>query len=349
MLLSIENGFANREMEVDPQIIRRIIKAYNLSKAAQKNAGEAYQVGYMWLPIYEGFMKEIMAALSSENVEAVSKIYRNFFREPCSVGLHGMPVDMFKDYFSGHITDDNKGKYVADLMHRFNIWLTSIGKTMPLSALKAPDVGNPYGCFIDGEFYRAGCDYQHYYATMISRLVRGPKHQFVLEIGGGFGGLAYFMVRDNPGLTYIDVDLPENMALASFFLLSGAPDKKIGLYGEVNLQTDDLSQYDALILPNFAIQEIKDNAIDLCFNSYSLSEMPMPTVTNYMSHFNRISSKFIYHINHTSVGGIKADDFAVDYNKFELISRAPALWGEACNPKMDEYEFLYKAKNLSFC
>ena len=349
MLLSIENGFSNRKMKVDDQIIRRIIKAYNLSKAKQKKMSEDYQVGYMWLPIYEGFMKEIMAALSSENHEAVSKIYSNFFREPCSIGLHGMPCDMFADYFTGSITEDAKGRYVADLMHRFNIWIDSIGKTMPITVLNAPDIGNPYGCFIDGNFYRAGCDYQHYYATMISRLVRSPKHKFVLEIGGGFGGLAYFIVRDNPGLTYIDVDLPENMALAAFFLLSGSPDKKIALYGEVDLAKDDLSQYDALILPNFAIQEIRDNAIDLCFNSYSLSEMPMTTVKNYMGHFNRISSKFIYHINHTSVGGIKADDFAVDYTKFELISRAPALWNESRNTEMDEYEFLYKTKNLSFC
>ena len=156
------------------------------------------------------------------------------------------------------------------------------------------------------------------------------------------------VVRDHPDLTYIDVDLPENMALASFFLLSGSPGKNIALYGEVDLENDDLSQYDAVLLPNFAIQQIKDNSIDLCFNSYSLSEMPMTTVSNYMAHFNRISSKFIYHINHTSVGGIKADEFAVDYDKFELISRAPAMWGQACNPLMDEYEFLYKAKQVSF-
>jgi putative sugar O-methyltransferase len=301
MLLSIENGFAQRPMQVDNTIIKRIIKAYNLSKAAQKEAGEDYQVGYMWLPIYEGFMKEIMAALSSGDEAAVARIYGNFFREPCSLGLHGMPVDMFKDYFSGNITEENQGKYIADLMHRFTIWLTSIGKSMPITALNAPDVGNPYGCFIDGNFYRAGCDYQHYYATMISRLVQGKGHKFTLEIGGGFGGLAYFMVRDNPDMTYIDLDLPENMALAAFFLLSGCPDKKIGLFGEVDLKSDDLSSYDALVLPNFAIQDFKDNSIDLVFNSYSLSEMPMTTVANYMGHFNRISKKFIYHINHTSI------------------------------------------------
>lgn len=348
MLLTIDEGFADRKMEVNYAHIKRIIRAYNLSKAAQKNAGEEYQVGYMWLPIYEGFMKEIMAALSSEDEVAVANIYKNFFRERCSIGLHGMPVDMFKDYFSGHISDENRGKYLEDLMHRFGTWLTSIGKTMPITALKAPDVGNPYGCFIDGNFYRAGCDYQHYYATMIGRLVRSKQHTFALEIGGGFGGMAYYLVRDNPGLTYIDMDLPENMALAAFFLLSGCPDKKIALYGEVNLATDDLSQYDAVMLPNFALKEIKDNSIDLCFNSYSLSEMPMNTVAAYMGHFNRISSKFIYHINHTTVGSSKADEFAIDYEKFELISRAPAIWGKACNPLMDEYEFLYKNKNLSF-
>ena len=86
MFLTIENGFADRPMEVDPLIIRRIIRAYKLSKEAQKDAGEEYQVGYMWLPIYEGFMNEIMTALSSEDEAAVG----GHSPEPGMDGLGGV-------------------------------------------------------------------------------------------------------------------------------------------------------------------------------------------------------------------------------------------------------------------
>jgi putative sugar O-methyltransferase len=348
MYLTIENGFEDRNVEVDMKIIRRVIHSFNKAKAAQKNAAEEYQVSYMWLPIYEKFMNKIIEALSCEDEIEVAKIYGNFFREPCSIGLHGMPVDMASTYFSGNISEENKALYTEDLMHRFGIWIKSIGKSCPLSVLDTPVIGNPYGCHIDGKFFRAGVDYQHYYATMISRLVRNHSHKFVLELGGGFGGLAHFLIRDNVNLTYIDVDLPENMALSAFYLLSAFPYKKIALFGEVDLKTEDISQYDALILPNFSIQDMKRNSVDLAFNSYSLAEMSANTVSNYVNHFSRISSKFIYHINHTKNSEVKADDFGFDSKKFELISRAPALWNMARNNQMDEFEYLYKASNLSF-
>lgn len=348
MHLTIENGFAERKVAVSDEVVNRVMRSYNEAKKVQKNAAEVYQVSYMWLPIYEKCMGQVMSALSNEDTAELSKIYGNFFREPCSIGLHGMPVDMASTYFSGNISEENKGLYTADLLHRFSIWLKSIGKTCPINALETPIIGNPYGCYIDGKFFRAGVDYQHYYATIISRLVRGEKHRFVLELGGGFGGLAYFLIRDNPRLTYIDVDLPENMALSAFYLLSAFPEKNFALFGEVDLNTENLDAFDAVLIPNFAIEEIKNNSVDLAFNSYSLAEMSANTVDNYINQFNRIASKFIFHINHTEVSTVKADEFRIDFDKFELISRAPALWNMARNSEMDEFEYIYKAKNLAF-
>ena len=348
MHLSIDNGFANRKVDVDHAILSRIIKSYKYAKTLQKNAANEYQVSYMWLPIYEGYMQAVMAALETEDHSRLAGIYGNFFREPCSVGLHGMPVDMQSTYFSGNITDADKGLYIADLMHRLNIWIKSIGKSCSIDSLESPEIGNPYGCFIDGRFLRAGVDYQHYYSTIIGRLTQSKSHRSVLELGGGFGGLAYFLMRDNANLTYIDADLPENMALTAFYLLSAFPSKRIALFGEIDLRTADLADYDAILLPNFAIQALGNDSVDLAFNSYSLAEMSSEAINNFAGQFSRIATKFIYHINHTVVSTLNADDFNFDLNKFELISRAPALWNLARNKDMDEYEYIYKTKNLSF-
>jgi putative sugar O-methyltransferase len=294
-------------------------------------------------------MGEVIDAMTNRNSDQLEKIYGNFFRETCSIGLHGgVSANMCTDFFSGNITEHNKGLYMADIMHRFTIWLDSIGKTFSIDDLKSPVIGNPYGCYIDGVFFRHGVDYQHYYATMISRLVRSKSHRVVLELGGGFGGLAYFLMRNNSDLTYIDVDLPENMALAGFYLLSAFPDKNIALFGELDLSSADIGQFDAVILPNFSIEDIETDSVDLTFNSYSLAEMSLSNVKNYVNQFNRISSKFIYHINHTKITQAKADEFNFDFNKFELISRAPAIWNMALNSDMDEFEYIYKAKNITF-
>ncbi|MEV4782194.1 putative sugar O-methyltransferase [Burkholderia sp. LMU1-1-1.1] len=348
MYLTVDNGFIERPSVADRAIVERVMTAYNKAKAVQKDAAEEYQVSHMWLPIYQGFMGDLMATMEHRDVDKLAHIYANFFRDRSTIGIHGMPVDMESTYFSGNISEDAKGKYLADVMHRMNIWLDSIGKTHTLDALETPNVGNPYGFYIDGKFFRAGVDYQHYYATIIARLIRGKEHKTVLELGGGFGGLGHFLMRDNPDLTYIDVDLPENMALSAYYLLSGCPDKKIALFGEIDLATADLTQYDAVVLPNFALAELKDDTVDLAFNSYSLAEMSLNNVANYVKQFSRLSRKFIYHVNHTAIPPVKADDFAFDFDKFELISRAPALWNMARNKDMDEFEYIYKSKHLSF-
>jgi SAM-dependent methyltransferase len=349
VIVSIENGFANRVGDqTDTLIFERIIAAYNKAKVTQLAASEVYQVGNEWLPIYERHMGEVMEALSGENVPGLKRIYDNFFREPCSVGLHGMPVDMFQHYFSGNITAEYLQYYLNDSLHRIRLWLETMGKTCPVTALETPNVGNPYGYFIDGTFIRAGTDYQHYYATVIERLIRGSEHKTVLELGAGFGGMAYYLMANSADLTYIDIDLPENVALASFYLLSAFPDKNIALYGEIDLQRDDVNDYDAVLLPNFALPMLKTDSVDLVFNSYSLAEMSRETIETYIAQFNRIASKFIFHVNHNRVSVVKADEFAIDTEKFELLFRAPALWNMARNKEMDEFEYLYKNKRMVF-
>ncbi len=348
MYLTVEDGFVERPSVADRAIVERVMNAYNTAKAAQQNAPAEYQISHVWVRIYHSFMDEVITAMESRDVDTLARIYANFFRHKSTYGLHGIGENMQTTYFSGNVSEEAKSIYLADTTHRMRMWLASIGKTHTLDALETPNVGNPYGFYIDGKFFRAGVDYLHYYATMISRLIRSKDHKTVLELGGGFGGLAYFLMREAPDTTYIDVDLPENMALSAYYLLSGNPNKRIALFGEIDLATADLSQYDAVILPNFSIADLKDNSVDLAFNSYSLAEMSMEHVTNYVAQFCRLSRKFIYHINHTNLPPVVADNFPIDFDKFELISRAPALWNLARTPDMDEFEFIYKNKCLSF-
>src|SRR6185369_8758790 len=97
----------------------------------------------------EKYMGSIMAAMKTKDIDKVKGVYNNFMRESCSVGLHGLPVDMFKHYFSGNITNKYKKLFVEDSLYRFNLWCKSIGKTLGIEALDAPLIGNPYGFYID--------------------------------------------------------------------------------------------------------------------------------------------------------------------------------------------------------
>ncbi len=347
-LEAVENGFAARDSApVDREVVTRIITSYNKAKEVQATCPGHYQVSNEWLPLYEGYMGDIMTAMKAVDCDKVITIYRNFMRERCSIGLHGLPVDMFTHYFSGGISNRYRKLFLEDSLHRFDLWSRSVGKDVGIEALSAPEIGNPYGYFIDGRFIRSGADYHHYYATMIARLLRGVGNPTVLELGGGYGGMAYYLLRDTCDMTYLDFDLPENLALASFYLMHAFPDKQFALFGETELTADTLNQYDVVMMPNFEIDRVPDNSIDLAYNSYSLAEMDSGTIQNYIGRFNSITKTFIYHVNHTSNCLVSADDFCIDTAEFDLLYRAPALWNMARNYRMDEFEFLYKNRHTT--
>jgi hypothetical protein len=346
-LNSIDDCFLDRKSNIsNKDIFQRVCSAYNKAKIAQNEAHKDYQVGNEWIPIYKKYMSEIMNALSHyDNVE-LERIYNNFLREKCSTGLTGIGgyERMTRNYFSGKISIKNARIYMKDIVHRFNIWKNEFGDDVDLESLIGPALGNPYGHYVDGNFIEGGSHYNHYYATKIKLMQEKNSHSKVLELGGGFGNMAYYLIRDSDNLTYLDFDLPENFALTAFYLISAFPDKKIALYGEIDLEKDNLDSYDAVLMPNFEIEKMLDNSVDLVFNSYSLAEMSHETIKNYIGIINRVSRKYIFHLNHTKFSSMSADDFPIDINKFELMYRAPARWNMAINFAMDEFEFLYKAK-----
>jgi putative sugar O-methyltransferase len=343
MYLSIENSAKNRALRFDNlNSIQRIIESFRLAKAEQSNQPQAYQTGDMWKPIVDQKLRTITAALTRGDISLTNEIYSNFFRDDCSTGLHGLHLDVPRHFQGNEINEEIRDIFLQDQVHRLNLWLDLTEETTSIEELVTADFGNPYGFYIDGQFLRTGVFYHHYYATTISRLIRSRQPMSVLEIGGGYGGMAYFLIRDTQNLTYIDIDIPENIALISYYLMANFPHKKIGLYGEFELNSANLKSHDIVLLPNFAIKHLANTDIDLTFNSYSLAEMPRETVIEYFSHINKFTKKYIYHVNHTVDANFTAQNFPVDRNKFQLLYRAPALWNKARNSKMDEFEFLYK-------
>jgi hypothetical protein len=219
----------------DSALLRRISVAYQKAKAKQRDAAETFNVSNEWLPIYQRNLGPVMRALSEGNLDDLDRMYSNFFRDPCSTGLAGLPADLTKKYFGRHIADRYRKIALCEALHRYSLWRERTENRYTVQDLVCPLVGNPYGSTIDGVFLRPGVDYHHYYASEINRLLESGEQQVVVELGGGFGGMAFFLVRDNPAITYIDFDLPEACALASYYLMKSLPQLPITLYGEAEL------------------------------------------------------------------------------------------------------------------
>ena len=64
-----------------------------------------------------------------------------------------------------------------------------------VTELDAPRIGNPWGYSFNGALlYEPAFEYD-YHSSYFTRLLAGIEKAVVLEIGGGFGGLAYHLLK----------------------------------------------------------------------------------------------------------------------------------------------------------
>jgi putative sugar O-methyltransferase len=325
----------------DSSILKRIVKSYHKAKVAQRQAPHAFQVSNEWLPIYNRNLRAVMKALAEEDLDALATMYRNFFRDPCSTGLVGLHFDMKKRYLSGNVTKKDKLLYLYDVLCRYKLWRSLLGDGYTVQNLVSSDIGNPFGLALDGVFVSHGSDYLHYYATELNRLVAGDDQPVVVELGGGYGGMAYYLVRDSAKTTYVDFDLPENMALTAYYLLRAFPAMKIVLYGEEELSANTLRDNRIVLMPNFEISKLPNNCASAVFNSYSLAEMSADAIEEYIKQLTRISRKYFLHVNHTTNSLVSADNFGIERCGYELLHKRPALWNRGRTLVVDECEYLY--------
>ncbi|MBF0460629.1 MAG: putative sugar O-methyltransferase [Magnetococcales bacterium] len=128
-------------------------------------------------------------------------------------------------------------------------------------------------------------------------------HQFVVEIGCGYGGLAHGMKKavGNNG-TCILVDLPEMFAFQGGFLALNNKDARIYVYDAESF-TDvfikqEMKNYDFVLLPNFVLDRLYDvDEIAVVVNMQSFQEMSDEQVDNYVQFAHKKAKYCLYSDN----------------------------------------------------
>jgi hypothetical protein len=121
---------------------------------------------------------------------------------------------------------------------------------------------------------------------MLQRLNRAwwqfSSKPLLLEIGSGFGGLAYLVRQALPKSTYVCVDLPESLCFAALYLSRFFPNIHLA-----TRKTDwsRLMGYDFVFMPNYMFHRLVSSglAVDLAINTLSMSEMTRDQVLYYCS------------------------------------------------------------------
>jgi hypothetical protein len=150
-----------------------------------------------------------------------------------------------------------------------------------------PEVGQNYGCLIGGRKVSIDTLVHAYTAYRLDQLGI-ERHERVVEIGGGYGCLAY-VCRLNGFSDYTIVDLPWVNVIQGYVLIMSLPPGSVSLFGEPDAAVK--------VRPFWEFGRLPDRSVDVVVNTDSLPEIGEATGRQYINDIARVIRKYFLSIN----------------------------------------------------
>lgn len=322
--------------------VERVLDAYHRAKQDEGQSAEPYRLRGEWRHIIDVEYARLLDALRRKDVERLGDLLSNLCRNECSRGL-----SLSAAFVAGRRRPFYRFRFIMEFNEEFESWRREDPKTpFEPEAFVLPRIGNLLGMQVGGHLIAPPSIRHRFYARRIGQL-KGEGRAQIVEIGGGFGGMAYFLLKEFPRLHYANFDLPEINVVCGYYLLMALPDRKAALYGESSRPLPEvLGAHELVIYPHFTFSQISDRSADLVFNSNSLTEMDKETVEEYYRQIARITRGYFFHTNHddekiydAKLGKrhIKLSAYALPDPPFKtLLHMRPAYY----HPKY--FEYLYQ-------
>jgi putative sugar O-methyltransferase len=131
----------------------------------------------------------------------------------------------------------------------------------------------------------------------ILKLVEFPRLR-VLEIGGGYGGLARLFSLSGRCAQYTIVDLAGSLPFSYAFLSLNFPERSIALCAT----PDDVARsqdFDFVLVPSQITETLKGRSFDVAINTASIQEMSGPSARHFVNFLqNNIDVTYFYSMNY---------------------------------------------------
>ncbi|MFC1724230.1 putative sugar O-methyltransferase [candidate division KSB1 bacterium] len=142
-----------------------------------------------------------------------------------------------------------------------------------------------------------------YYSGILNKILDQEDKKTILEIGGGYGGLAHHLGEITKGkATYILLDFPEMLLISGAYLYVNNPNENIYIYDKNSFDSDFLKNkihdYDYILIPTDAIKDLyslKD--LFLMINMQSFQEMNEAQIDAYAKFGSEKLSGYLYSNN----------------------------------------------------
>ena len=336
---------------LDSHLASRIFESYKKMKSEQKKTLDLFKPSAMWQLHIDKDYKILKESVATNDLNKFMFFLSNFGNWKDYLGIENNVL--IKEYSKNFFLR----KYLLNVVFgkQLELWKYFNNYKKDTSALNAPIHGNQIGAYIDNNFVVIGSFFNEIIASMLNNLICKLKRPVVSDLGGGYGKLAFYTLKEHKNFCFIDFDLPETLCLAAYYLMKTWPEKKTLLYGEEEYSQEKNSSYDLIFLPPFEITKLTNNSIDLFINKNSLGEMNPDAVNNYLKYICK-STNYFFHMNHDinrntfqdGVKGLLGYEYPVDKKKFDLIFRYPTMehsvyLGEL---DLDNDIFMYLYKNV---
>lgn len=316
---------ANKVDKKDLPLAERIFKSYKHSKIYQEKKSDLYKPASLWQSHINNDFSFLLESHKNNDVEKFLFFLQNFGNWDNYLGVESQ--NMVKKYSKNPLLK----KFLSEEIFggQLKLW-RFFNKDLSLSEIKMPRHGNQIGATINDEFVVIGSFSNDIYAKNLKSYFKEQDSK-ILEIGGGYGKFAYYLLKNVKNFTYINFDIPETLTLASYYLSKSFPSKKNFFYGEQTFTKQIENNYDLIFLPPWEIETLENNTFDLAINKNSLGEMQPETAKNFIKQIHRISKYFFsmnheYFRNHFSDG--KKSLINREYNidgKFRELIRYPDI------------------------
>jgi putative sugar O-methyltransferase len=296
--------------DADVALCQRLIKAYDMAQT------EAPSLPGIWShDVFQHRQRELGLALQQRDArrlaEVLASMFRSEFVRGMAPGSEGVTRPRIAVKFAclkalnkvvalaesqGAVRVENPEQ--GSMGIAFADGVESLVKSTEASlgvSLDFPDVGAPYGILVAGRLVSWDTPDHLYAAARLKDAMRmylsdrdRPLH--VIEIGGGYGAMAFWLLQMTH-LRYSIVDLPLINVLQGYFLTQTLGPSDVSLYGEAPKRVT--------IVPTHALSGI-DLPFDVLANKDSMPEIPEAALLDYLSWAQGGCDGIFYSYNHES-------------------------------------------------
>lgn len=234
-------------------------------------------VGGEWKYINAFKRKTYIDALLKNDANELVKLLINFFQTDCGYGITTPPFSEICQY-------DLESQILWDLDALYEFCEIEFEDEILFSS----SIGAPYGLEVDDKIVSPDSPRHLYFAQKLQKF-----DSDILEIGGGYGGVIYFLLKLGFSKTYYDVDIPETLYIAYYFLRKNNVKCKFVVNSDFDFEPGTV-----YLVPHFLFDQMQERMqFDCFFNANSLSEMDINHVNNYFKIINYKRPDHILHCN----------------------------------------------------